>query len=171
MEMKRLHSPRSNMIARWLHVHFGLTAWYKYASDYGENYVKPSLWLIPILLLFAFLYPLAGLHMEPTRAGLRPRGHSSSCTAAIPATTPPCPEKLTYSCPWHEGNQSVSIWRARERLLGNSFMTSLYVAAFQKDLTYQPSYPWGRLLAFAEVLLTSTLGALFLLAVRRQFRR
>ena len=50
-------------------------------------------------------------------------------------------------------------------------MTSLYVAAFQKDLTYQPSYPWRRLLALIEVLLTSTLVALFLLAVRRQFKR
>jgi hypothetical protein len=36
---------------------------------------------------------------------------------------------------------------------------------------YEPSYPWGRLLALFEVLLTSTLIALFLLAVRRQFRR
>jgi len=50
-------------------------------------------------------------------------------------------------------------------------MTALYVAAFQKDLVYEPSYPWGRLLALLEVLLTSTLIALFLLAVRRQFRR
>jgi hypothetical protein len=50
-------------------------------------------------------------------------------------------------------------------------MTTLGVAAFQRDLAYEPSYPWGRLLAIVEVLLTSTLLALFLLAVRRQFRR
>ncbi len=50
-------------------------------------------------------------------------------------------------------------------------MTALYVAAFQKDFVYEPSYPWGRVLALLEVVLTSTLIALFLLAVRRQFRR
>jgi len=33
------------------------------------------------------------------------------------------------------------------------------------------SYPWGRALALLEFLLTSTLIALFLLAVRRQFKR
>jgi hypothetical protein len=36
---------------------------------------------------------------------------------------------------------------------------------------YQPSYPGGQLLALAEVLLTSTLGALFVLALRREFKR
>ena len=50
-------------------------------------------------------------------------------------------------------------------------MTTISVAAFQRDLTYEPTYPWGRLLAIVEILLTSTLLALFLLAVRRQFRR
>jgi hypothetical protein len=68
-------------------------------------------------------------------------------------------------------SSSHPLWRARLALVGHSGMTSLYVAAFQKDLTYQPSYPSGRLLAVAELLLTSTLGALFLLAVRRQFKR
>jgi hypothetical protein len=54
---------------------------------------------------------------------------------------------------------------------GNSSLTTVYIAAFQKDLVYEPSYPWGRVLALLEVVLTSTLFALFLLAVRRQFRR
>ena len=49
--------------------------------------------------------------------------------------------------------------------------TALYIAAFDKDLVYEPSYPWGRLLALIQVLITSTLVALFLLAVGRQFRR
>ncbi len=63
------------------------------------------------------------------------------------------------------------MWRARAALVGHSLLTTLYVAAFQKDPLYEPSYPWGRLLALLEMLLTSTLFALFLLAVRRQFRR
>jgi len=50
-------------------------------------------------------------------------------------------------------------------------MTSVGVAALQRDLAYEPSYPWGRALSWLELALTSTLIALFLLAVRRQFRR
>jgi len=50
-------------------------------------------------------------------------------------------------------------------------MTTIGTAAFQRDLAYEPSYPWGKLLATVETALTSTLLALFLLAVRRQFRR
>ena len=54
---------------------------------------------------------------------------------------------------------------------GHKAWLNLGVAAFQRDLAYEPSYPSGRLLALLELLLTSTLIALFLLAVRRQFRR
>jgi hypothetical protein len=50
-------------------------------------------------------------------------------------------------------------------------MTAIGVAAFQRDLACEPCYPWGRLLATVETVLTPTLVALFLLAVRRQFRR
>ena len=50
-------------------------------------------------------------------------------------------------------------------------MTSISVAGFQRELKYAPSYPWGRLLALIELLLTTTLGALFALAIRRQFKR
>jgi len=50
-------------------------------------------------------------------------------------------------------------------------MTALSVAGFQKELKYEPSYPWGRALALLELLLTSTLIALILLAIRRSFKR
>jgi hypothetical protein len=56
-------------------------------------------------------------------------------------------------------------------LWGNSFLSALSIAAFQKDLAYSPAYPWGTLLALLETLVTSTIFALFLLAIRRQFRR
>ena len=62
-------------------------------------------------------------------------------------------------------------WIATLAFFGHSLMTTLSVAGFQKELTYQPAYPWGRALALLELLLTSTLIALFLLALRRQFRR
>ncbi len=57
------------------------------------------------------------------------------------------------------------------RLYGHSFISAVEIAAFQKDRVYDPVYPYGHALALFELLLTSTLIALFLLAVRRQFRR
>lgn len=60
--MKRLHSKRSNRLARWLHRNLGLVAWYKYASEYGESYVRPVIMLVVVLAIFTLLLPLAGLN-------------------------------------------------------------------------------------------------------------
>jgi hypothetical protein len=59
----------------------------------------------------------------------------------------------------------------RSAFFGNNAMSALSIAGFQKELRYEPRYPWGRALTLVELMLTSTLVALFLLAVRRQFRR
>ncbi len=163
MEMKRLASDHHNKALRWLHSNLGLVAWYKYASEYGESYVRPALWLALVLLVFMLLYPVTSLQLDA--------GGSGASTHAMAQNANESSARLTYWQPWQSGGETGSVWRARGYLVGHSLVTTLYVAAFQKDLTYQPSYPWGRLLALAEVLLTSTLGALFLLAVRRQFKR
>ena len=175
MEMKRLHSPRRDPRVRWLHRYAGLAAWYKYASEYGESYVRPICWLIGTIFLFALLYPLARLRWQPgsarAEAGERQStsdpaakgGAFAKSDAHLPVTYRGFPDYL---------RRGVSILIRREKSgFGHGLMTTLYVAAFQKDLEYQPSYPWGRLLALAELPLTSTIIALFLLAVRRQFRR
>jgi len=39
----------------------GLAAWYKRASEYGESHGRPLLWLVGILVLFMFLFPVCGL--------------------------------------------------------------------------------------------------------------
>src|SRR5208337_1447020 len=139
---------------RWWHQWFGLAAWYRRFSDYGESWGKPLVWLFAVLVLFAALYPLLGLRPAATKSPV-------AKTTSVQVQTPSAQETdLRY---WsHE--------RPR-RLFWHSAMTSLGVAAFQRDLACEPSYPWGRLLALLELLLTSTLIALFLLAVRRQFRR
>ena len=62
-------------------------------------------------------------------------------------------------------------WIGRVAFFFHSGMTTLAVASFQRDLGYEPLYPWGRALALVQLVLTSTLIALFLLALRRQFRR
>jgi uncharacterized protein YjbI with pentapeptide repeats len=143
---------------RWLHQKLGLVAFYKYASAYGESYVRPALCLLLVLLVSAALYPVAGLRYDVTRD-----------RAAVVAPGRPAAHLLTY---WHPlwGSGDKRPW-PRLALWGNSLMSTLNVAIFRKDLTYEPRYPWGDVLALAEQILTSTLVALFLLAVRRQFKR
>ncbi len=176
MEMKRLHSARRDPGVRWLHRYTGLAAWYKYASGYGESYVRPFVMLSAVILLFALLYPLAGLRWQPgnarAEAGERQSASDSAANGGASAKSEDAHLPVIY---WDFGEflsrDSKGNMHGSLAFFGHSLMTTLYVAAFQKNLEYQPSYPWGRLLALVEVVVTSTLIALFLLAVRRQFRR
>jgi hypothetical protein len=163
---KRGYSERNfHVFRREWHRHLGLAAWYKYASEYGESYGRPALWLAGFLLLFMLLYPISGLHPAIRAGGAQPAVYDSvSRDAGAP--------ELSY----HNYILYGSLQRGGEKLsfpalLGDSLMTSVAVAALQRDPAYEPSYPWGRALSWFELVLTSTLIALFLLAVRRQFRR
>lgn len=164
MEMKRVHSQSRNALARWLRRSFGLVAMYKYASEYGNSYVRPVLMLVGIFVIFTLLFPLAGLDRNESSKQLMFSG--------IVQPTDTTTIGLSYR---HFGDYAKA-YHGRKCIsaaafFGNSLMTTLSVAGFQKELRYEPSYPWGRTLALFELLLTSTLVALFLLAVRRQFRR
>jgi hypothetical protein len=152
MEMKRLHSRWSCGLLRWLDQHFSLVALYKYASAYGESYIMPSLWLVFFLAAFAFLYPVPGIEFNP------PPGNIPVWLGYVDWTT------FFHT---HPAEHLSGFWG----MILDSLMTSLSVAGFQRELRYVPSYPWGRMLALFELLLTTTLGGLFLLAVRRQFKR
>lgn len=149
---------------KW-HRRMGLAAWYKRASEYGESYGRPLLWLGGTLVLFMFLFPVSGL-----RPAANPTPEPAPIWQVHPAKTQA--PVLSYSNSVRYGTiepsgRGVSPWS----LLGHSLMTTIGVAAFQRGLAYEPCYPWGKLLATVETILTSTLIALFLLAVRRQFRR
>lgn len=152
MEMKRLAVPTDGPLL-WLrrlwHRNLSFVAWYRYASDYGNSYRKPLVWLLGFLILFAALLPLPGV-------GLQRQGHRPT---------------QTYTSVWNllEG-YGENLW-AETRLIGKSAITSVDTATFQRSAEYAPAYPWGRVLAIVETLLTSSLFALFLLAIRRQFRR
>ena len=152
MEMKRLAGPTDGpflWLRQWFHCKVSLVALYRYASDYGNSYGKPMLWLLAILVLFAALLPLPGVGLK--RQGAR--------------------QTETYASVWRTGDGwTPNLW-AEARLAGKSVITSVDAATFQKSAEYAPAYPWGRVLAIFETLLTSTLFALFLLAIRRQFRR
>jgi uncharacterized protein YjbI with pentapeptide repeats len=142
MEMLRLSS-------HWPRI--GLTAIYKHLSQYGLSVKRPAVCLAIVLLLCTLLYPLAGL---------RPRTQ----------TVPPAPQvkPITYwNLPEATGwvPRPVRLWR-------HSAMTTLAVASLQREAAYyEPHYGWGRFLGILELALTSTLAALFILAVRRQFKR
>jgi uncharacterized protein YjbI with pentapeptide repeats len=166
MEMKRLHSQSRTQSVRWLHRNLGLVAWYKYVSAYGESYLRPGALLLMALAIFALLFPLAGLDRNEN-----PR-NSGPVSAAKQAEPLDASRGLSYG----RFNEFVRTydgrkWVAPAAFFGHSLMTTISVAGFQKELKYEPSYPWGRALALLEVLLTSTLAALFLLALRRQFKR
>jgi hypothetical protein len=152
MEMKRLAGPTGGPLLRprrWLHRNLSLVALYRYASDYGNSYGKPVLWLLGILVLFAALLPLPGV-------GLKRQGVSQ-------------PEG--YASVWNvQKGYGENLW-TEARLVGKGVIAAVDTATFQKSAEYSPAYPWGRVLAIFETLLTSTLFGLFLLAIRRQFRR
>jgi uncharacterized protein YjbI with pentapeptide repeats len=150
MEMKRQHSHWRWRPLRWLSHHFSLVALYKYASAYGESYVLPLLWLAGVLAFFAAFYSIAGLELDKDSGG-GVVGYWN----------------LAEFCRTHPAEHPSGLWG----LLLHGFMTAVSVAGFQRELKFAPSYPWGRLMALMELLLTTTLGGLFALAIRRQFKR
>jgi hypothetical protein len=166
MEMKRLASPQRNPALRWMHRNLGLVAWYKYASDYGESYVKPFLRLLLVLALFSLVFPACGLRRvssEPDPPA--PLGDTASLSSHT--------EEISYTRFFrfldahpHRRLSSTGAFFAQ------SFMTTVSVASLRRDFSdYEPQSILGRFVALVELLLTSTLIVLFLLAVRRQFRR
>jgi len=156
MEMQRLAVPTSGPFLKlraFYHRRVSLIAWYRRGSSYGNSYLRPAAWLCGILLLFALLFPLTGLQ--------RMSGN----------TTAPSSPAVTYSSVWPSSSPlHDKIW-AELKLLGKSSLTAIDTATFQKASEYTPIYPYGRAFAILESLLTATLFALFLLAIRRQFRR
>jgi hypothetical protein len=141
-------------LRRWWHRNLGFVAWYKYASDYGNSYRKPLLWLLGTFLAAALLFPITGLELK--QAGSRNAASSAS---------------VTYSSVWDKNNSWTNNFWTEAKLIGKSGITAIDTATFQRTPEYAPTYPRGRVVAIIETLLTSSLFALFLLAIRRQFRR
>jgi hypothetical protein len=154
MEMKRMARPTKGpflWLRRWWHRNLSFVAWYKYASDYGNSYRKPLAWLFAILLSAALLFPITGLELK--------QGRSTNAT------------RVTYSSVWNRQNSWTNNFWTEAKLIGKSGITAIDTATFQRTPEYAPAYPWGRVVGIFETLLTSSLFALFLLAIRRQFRR
>jgi uncharacterized protein YjbI with pentapeptide repeats len=138
-------------LRQWCHPRLSFVALslYKYASDYGNSYGKPLAWLLGVLLAWALLFPLPGLGLERSR-----------------------PDWVeTYGSVW----RASSSWRQgvwwEFVLVMKSWVMAVDVATFQKNANYTPATAGAHAVAIVETLLISTLFGLFLLAVRRQFKR
>jgi hypothetical protein len=157
MEMKRLAVPVSRWPQwprRWQHRKWNFIALYQWASDYGNSYRKPLWWLLRIVLGTALLFPITGLEWKQSNAG-----NAASDTI------------VTYGGVWNQQDTWTNNLWTEGKLVGKSGITAIDTAIFQRNPEYSPVYPWGRVLGILETLLTSSLFALFLLAIRRQFRR
>jgi hypothetical protein len=152
MEMKRLDLPRTGRILRirqCLHPRLSPVALYRLASDYGNSFWKPVAWLAGVLLIFALLLPVP-------RVGLK--RHVSSGTE-------------TYSSLWNKSDRWIPNIEREGKIVAKAAIAAVDAVTFQRSAEYLPVYPWGRVLAIFTTLITSTLFALFLLAVHRQFKR
>jgi uncharacterized protein YjbI with pentapeptide repeats len=166
MEMKRRASPRRNPVLRWLHRNVGLVAWYQRWSDYGENYVKPFLRLVLVLALFSLIYPACGLRRAVREAT------QASTISALAGVSKSSADELRYSNFFQFIKSYPRQWEGTMYFFGHSMMAGVGAAALRREFAaYEPASQCGRVAALVEFLLTSTLIALFLLAVRRQFRR
>ena len=152
MEMKRLDVPWTGRLLgtrQWFHRNLRLVSLYRLASDYGNNFRKPAAWMILVLLLFATLLPVPGIALK----------HQA------PDFT------QTYATVWSKTDQWKPNLLRASRVWAKALITAIDTEAFQRNPEYLPGYPWGRVLAIIATLMNSILFALFLLALRRQFRR
>ena len=124
---------------------------YRYASDYGNSYGKPLAWLLGSPAGGGALVSSSRSWIEAARGRNRKRDLQPRYGTGRTVVT----------------NNLLDRGKAdrQERNHGNRY------GHISKNSEYAPVYPLGRVLAIVETLLTSSLFALFLLAIRRQFRR
>jgi hypothetical protein len=106
------------------------------------------------VLVTTLLFPLTGLEWKQPKPG-------NAANNAI----------VTYGNVWNQQDTWTNNLWTEAKLIGKSGITAIDTAIFQRNPEYTPVYPRGRVLGIFETLLTSSLFALFLLAIRRQFRR
>src|ERR1035437_1612447 len=122
MEMRRLEARNFSAFLkpwRWLRPWLGPEAWDLRASDYGNSYVKPILWLLATLFMAAALFPISGLEIK------------------LPKPKP----ATTYQSAWNKQDTWTNNRWTEAKLFGNSFIAAVDTATFQRNPEYTPSYP------------------------------
>jgi uncharacterized protein YjbI with pentapeptide repeats len=132
----------------WFGRNLSLTAWYKYVSNYGESYRRPLFfWILPILVVFPILFMYSGVEGVD---------HAAS----------------TYLIDYDLDLTSFLLNKpAWEKDYLKAFVYSLSVFSLVRDKQYRPIDNWGHFWMVSESILSPVLIALFLLALRRRFRR
>jgi uncharacterized protein YjbI with pentapeptide repeats len=133
----------------WLGRNIGLTALYKYVSNYGEGYRRNFyFWILPILLLFPILFMYSGIE------------------GVTQSQTP-------YLSDYNFDASSISLNKAGDWAKDylKSFVYSLSVFSLVREKQYRPIDTWGHFWMVLESILSPVLIAFFLLALRRRFRR
>ncbi|MGE5692664.1 MAG: Clp protease N-terminal domain-containing protein [Candidatus Zixiibacteriota bacterium] len=145
MELRRL-TPKRTRLYTFLHKYLSLTAFYKYVSNYGENYALPFTWLISGVLLFSFLFMFVGLR---------------------PTTSFPEYSSFNYDFKFPNdvsGTEFFDDWIS-------SFIYTLQVFSLQRESIFTPQHRGGHLLKVLAYVFSPTVIAFFLLALRRRFKR
>jgi uncharacterized protein YjbI with pentapeptide repeats len=119
---------------------------YGLMSQYGSSYTRALTWLVAFIVLFGLLLPFAGVRLN-----------------AATSANPPAADVFR----WPRPTKKTDLLKTAVA----GFWASLAVATFQKSPAYEPGTPIAKHLATTEVVLVSSQFALFLLALRRRFKR
>lgn len=173
MEMKRL-APNHFALGRFRRVEefyrkhtwarkfgesFSVVNLYRVLNHYGSSYLRAIMVLVLFVCLFTIAYPFLGLCMKDSRTSVT----GTASTSAI--NTDDCATNAFY---WGAAGHN---YRDYVKVVGAGLWVTLDVATFQKKPTVEPASKWGRRLASLELVIIPGQAALFLLAVRRRFRR
>jgi uncharacterized protein YjbI with pentapeptide repeats len=169
MEMKRL-DPAHFLFPRFLGGYYSRNRWarnsaarlsfaylYSVLSKYGSSYIRALVWLIAFLTFFAVLFPFLGLRMTEAR----------NASQEEKITVGEKTEVTSMSFSWSNASQ----FSDAVKILGAGMWTALDTATFRKNATVEPVTKWGKRAALIEMVVMPSQLALFLLALRRRFRR
>lgn len=134
MEMKRL-DPKQPWGARFV------TTLYKFASEYGSNYIRALAVLFGLVGFFGLLYAIPFFGLMPVKT-----------SAAL--------ERLDLQ----------GVWYGLQRI-GDGVLYAFEVATFQRQPTFEVTNVWGKIVRMLETVLIPGQIALLFLALRRRFRR
>jgi hypothetical protein len=137
-----------NRFARWVVENLSILGLYRTLSNYGSSYKMAFCWLLGLILFFAVLYPFAGLQAAVTTPASIGRS-----------------ENLPFF--WQGSRHLTDLMRT----MGAGLWTSLEVVTLQKRPVFELSMNWGRRMEIFEQILVSGQLALFVLALRRRFKR
>lgn len=163
--------------ARWVGSHFSLTYLYRLFSLYGSSYQRAAMWLLVLVFaLFPVVYGCSGMHLLASESS---PGISTHMTFP-PQPAPISPGLRPPSIPdreisWQQAWADAGPGRHRAVDLLYTWLNGLVLSAetvtFQRRPLLEPVGLWGRLVATLETVTVPAQLALFLLAIRRRFRR